>query len=157
MPAQYMFHVAHELGHIALGHLKDAAAIVDADPHDEANAGEPLIDDDEERAADEYAQELLTGVRHFVVSRNLSGAAGTARELADRAKQLGAEMQVDPGHVVMNYGFSTGEWPLAMAAAKLAPGQDESLSSLVNRVLWEQLPERTGDQSEHFLRAVAPV
>lgn len=157
VPAQYMFHVAHELGHIALGHLKDTAAIIDADPDDEANAGETLIDDDEEKAADEYAQELLTGLRHFSVNRDLSGRSGTARELADRAKQLGAEMKIDLGHVIMSYGYSSKEWPLAMAAAKLAPSQEESLSSLVNRVLWSQLPETSGDQSEHFLRAVAPV
>jgi hypothetical protein len=157
IPAQYMFHVAHELGHIALGHLKDSAAIIDADPDDPANAGEELIDDEEEREADAYAQQLLTGVEAFAVSRSLAGKSGNAGELAKRAMQLGAELKIDPGHVVMSFGYATREWPMAMAAAKQVPGQEATPASLVNRVLWSQLDNLTDDHALHFLRAVAPV
>jgi len=157
IPAQYMFHVAHELGHIALGHLKDISAILDADPDDPANANDRLIDDEEEKAADTYAQALLSGQESFTVSRDLAGKRGTAAELAERAKQLGADLMTDPGHVIMSFGHSTKEWPLAMAAAKLVAGQDESPASLVNRVLWDQLIGLSDDQALHFLRAVAPV
>lgn len=157
IPAQYMFHVAHELGHIALGHLKDISAILDADPDDPANAQDHLIDDDEEKAADAYAQAFLSGQESLTVSRDLAGKGGTAAELAERAKQLGADLMVDPGHVVMSFGFSTKEWPLAMAAAKLIPGQDDTPASLVNRVLWDQLVGLSDEQALHFLKAVAPV
>lgn len=157
VPAQYMFHVAHELGHIALGHLAGVSAILDADPDDPANAQEVLIDDDEEEAADAFAQELLSGQRSFTVRRDLAGSKGTAAELAERAQQLGADLMIDPGHVVMSFGHSTKEWSLAMAAAKLVPGQDASPASLVNRVLWDQLASLSDEQALHFLRAVAPV
>lgn len=160
--AQYMFHVAHELGHIALGHLRDTAAIVDADPHDPANKPEELIDDDEERAADEYAQKLLTGNGTFSVVRDAirSSSEGNARELAKRATEASGPLKIDPGHIVMCFGHSTGDWGLAMAAAKLLPQQPGSPGGMVNRVLWGQLAGLTNeadDRARAFLQAVAPV
>lgn len=156
IPAQYMFHVAHELGHIACGHLRNATAIIDVDPDDSANAGERLVDDDEEREADAYAQQLLTGQKTFSVTRDLAGTSGSAGELTRQAIRLGADLKIDPGHVIMSFGFATGEWAMAMAAAGHVPGQQNAPSSLVNRVLWQQLGTLDDDQTSHFLRAVAP-
>jgi hypothetical protein len=157
--AQYMFHVAHELGHISLGHLKHTTAIIDADPHDEG-AANTLVDDQEEIKADEFAQELLTGHSTFRVDRSsFPGVTGlgTARELAARALEVGYQEHVDPGHVVMCFGETTGEWALAQAAAKLIPHQDEKPGTLVNKIFWAQMDELSEDQSADFLRAVAPV
>lgn len=160
--AQYMFHVAHELGHIALGHLGEGGAIVDADPNDPANKREELVDDEEERSADAYAQALLTGSPSFEVfgPEEMRGRQrlGTARELAIRAQQLSGELAVDPGHLVMVFGHSTGDWELAFAAARQLPQQPHKPGSLVNRVMWSQLGELQGDeQSIAFLQAVAPI
>jgi hypothetical protein len=161
VPAQYMFHVAHELGHIALGHLVDSAAIVDADPTDPENAEDLIKGDDEEEAADQFAQELLTGDRRFQVTRasleSDAGITGTPRELAQRALQAGQALRIDPGHIVMCYGESTGEWALAQSAAKLIPSQQEKPGTLVNTVFWEQVGAALDPQSSIFLRAVAPL
>lgn len=158
--AQYMFHVAHELGHIALGHLADAAAIVDADPTDPDNNAEELVDDEEEVAADAYAQALLTGSSNFQVVRDtLLGTAhtGTARELASLAISSARSLGVDPGHIVMCFGYSTGDWALATAASALLPAQAEKPGTLVNRVLWQQLGGPSDEQATAYLHAVAPV
>lgn len=160
--SQYIFHVAHELGHIALGHLQGIGAIIDADPYDPANRLDELIDDEEERAADAYAQALLTGSANFQVLRQegIGSAAslGTARELAARAMQMSRDLGVDPGHVVMTFGYSTGEWQLANAAAKYLPQQNAKPATLVNRVLWQQLDTHGSDeQSAAYLKAVAPI
>ncbi len=160
--AQYMFHLAHEIGHIALGHLDGTSAIVDADPYDPANSPDELIDDDEERAADGYAQALLTGSSNFEVVRdtlrNPAANSGNSRELAELAVVNAAALGVDPGHIVMCFGHSTGDWPLAMAAAKLLPSQREKPGTLVNRVLWQQInPDEADRQAVDFLKAVAPV
>jgi len=158
--AQYMFHVAHELGHISLGHVRQVSAIIDADSRDPETAGKDLVRDEEEEAADEFAQELLTGVRSFRVDRAILEGSdtklGTARELANKALLVGQELGVDPGHVAMCFGDSTGEWGLAQNAVKLLPRQPEKPGTLVNRVLWQQLGSNTEDQSISFLRAVAP-
>jgi len=160
--AQYMFHVAHELGHIALGHLDDAGAIFDADPDDPDNRADELIDDEEEQAADSYAQALLTGSANFNVVRldltRNDAKLGTASELAERAIGTGLGLGVDPGHIVMCFGHSTKEWGLANAAAKLLPRQPDKPGTLVNKVLWEQLSRSAqDDQAVAFLKAVAPV
>jgi IrrE N-terminal-like domain len=155
--AQYMFHVAHELGHIALGHLKDVSAIIDADPTDPDNKAEDLIDDEEEVAADAYAQTLLTGSAHFEVIRATLLRTGTARELADVAMRSAESLGVDPGHMVMCFGYSSGDWALAMAASKLLPGQPAKPGTLVNKVMWGQLGETRDTQAISYLQAVAPV
>jgi hypothetical protein len=160
--AQYMFHVAHELGHIALGHLGEGGAIVDADPNDPANKREELVDDEEERSADAYAQALLTGSANFEVfgADEVKGRQrlGTARELASRAQQLSGDLRVDAGHLVMVFGHSTEDWELAFAAARLLPQQPQKPGTLVNRVMWQQLGELQGDESSiAYLKAVAPI
>jgi len=159
--AQYMFNVAHELGHIALGHLKNVSAIVDADPLDPANGVDELIDDDEEVAADEYAQSLLTGKPSFSVGRDaFSSSYGSATELARIALYASRSLRVDPGHIVMSFGFTTSDWALAMAAAKHLPQQKDAPGRLVNRVLWGQLqPSRSqaDEQARAYLEAVAPL
>lgn len=156
-PAQYMFHVAHELGHIALGHLANSTAIIDADPNDPANDSSELIDDDEEKAADSFAQELLTGNVHFHVDRELGAARGNALELAGLAMVLGEKLGIDPGHVVLTFADTTEEWALAMAAIKYIPDQERKPSSLVNEVLWSQIASTVDAQSWAFLQAVAPT
>lgn len=53
-----LFHLAHELGHIALGHVSQNGAIVD----DEINESDSDIGrDPQEIEADRFAIELLTG------------------------------------------------------------------------------------------------
>lgn len=158
--AQYMFHVAHELGHIALGHLKNTVAIVDADPLDPENSVDELIHDDEECAADEYAQTLLSGVPNFSVERaNNNAQFGTARELADVAARTGAQLGIDPSHIVLSFAYSSNSWGMAMAALKHLPQQTEKPGTLTNRVLWQQLGgEQVEDaQSLAYLQAVAPI
>lgn len=165
--AQYMFHIAHELGHIALGHLRDAAAIIDAETHDagDLDAAPQLQDtsspvDDEERAADNYAQELLTGAKNFHVDRITLAAnqgSGSAAELATRALESGRELGIDAGHIVMCFGNTTKEWALAQSAAKLLPQQPERPGTMVNRALWDQLKDVPDQHSIAFLRAVAPA
>lgn len=165
--AQYMFHVAHELGHISLGHLRDTVAIIDAesqDPDDPDMSSAQLptasLVDEEEEAADAYAQELLTGSKSFNVDRltlATSHGSGTAAELADRAIVSGRELGVDPGHIVMCFGNTTKEWALAQSAAKLLPQQPEKPGTMVNRALWDQLKSISDEHSAAFLRAVAPA
>jgi hypothetical protein len=165
--AQYMFHVAHELGHISLGHMRDTVAIIDAETQDldDPNVRSLLSDkasavDEEEQAADAYAQELLTGSKSFNVDRltlATSQGSGTAAELAARALASGRELGVDPGHIVMCFGNTTKEWALAQSAAKLLPQQPERPGTMVNKALWDQLKGIPDEQSAAFLRAVAPA
>jgi len=104
-----LFDLAHELGHIALGHLSQGGFIVDnvINADDEAN-------DDDERAANRFALELLTGdpeKRIRPAGRNLR-----INELAGAALAFAQNHKIDPTHVAMNYGFTTKHWPVANGA-----------------------------------------
>jgi hypothetical protein len=155
-PAQVAFYIAHELGHIVLGHVRDGQAIIEGltlDPNEVENGVPP---DDEEVEADRFAFELLTGDPQFVV-RGPSDR-GRAAELRTIAVQTGASMRVDPGLIILCYGRSSGRWPVATAALKLLPDHDQPVGALINRGLRTQLDEEMlSFEDRAFIDAVAAV
>lgn len=138
-PHGYMlFDLAHELGHITLGHVTAESTIVDQKIDAEA-------DDEDERAANRFALELLTGnpeCNIVPVGRWLNGS-----ELASAAIHFGENNQVDPLHIVLNYGKSKNLWGAANAAiveiAKNTLSDQETLQTSVMKLL--DLEELTED------------
>ncbi|WP_088622421.1 ImmA/IrrE family metallo-endopeptidase [Oceanicola sp. 22II-s10i] len=108
-PAPTAFHVAHELGHIASSHLVDGNAIVDLE--EVLTADE---DDAEEREADEFALELLTGQSTPKLEYNEPPRNGL--ELASAALRTSNERAIEPGTIALCYGHQTGNWRVANAA-----------------------------------------
>lgn len=111
-PAQVAFYLAHELGHIALGHVREGQAVVDLES---AGLASPR-DDPEENGADTFALELLTGDTSLLVLPKWDGysAKGLARAAVDSASQL----RIEPGTLALCFGYSTGDWATANAAMK---------------------------------------
>ncbi|MFZ4580681.1 MAG: hypothetical protein ACOYOB_20030, partial [Myxococcota bacterium] len=78
-----------------------------------------------------------------------------ARQLAAIADRLGRRDQVDPGHIVLNYGHSMGKGFFAVANAALTHlAADSDAPRLINRVMsdrldWSALPE---DAAEFVMR-----
>ena len=117
-----LFDLAHELGHITLGHVTAERSIVEQKIDSEA-------DDEDERAANRFALELLTGdpeCKIVPTGRNLNGD-----ELAAAAMLHGEKKQIDPLHIVLNYAYSKNHWGVANAAikkiAKDAPTTDQDI------------------------------
>lgn len=136
-PSWLLFHLAHELGHIVLGHIDDGGTLVDGDI-DRDNT------DPRERAANDFAIELITGK---VGTRILPKARWpTAPALAASAERLGREINVDPGHIVLNYAHSMpgNFWAVANAAAKLLPSDGDAAQMIRARLSsnlgWSSLP-----------------
>lgn len=75
-----LFDLAHELGHIALNHLKPGGCIIDQEIDAEAK-------DNDERAANNYALELLTG--------KVAGRIDGNRQLTARQQQPGGNAPSD--------------------------------------------------------------
>jgi len=146
-PSWQLFILAHELGHIASGHIPEDGALFD----EKVQGNEP---DAEETEADRYALELLTG--KGTTSIGASGRWPNMTELARLATEFGRRNSVDPGHVALNYGHSmTGSnfFPVARGALKLIhPGVnaiDLVREKLAEKLDWERLPE---DSSEFLMR-----
>lgn len=101
--AWLLFILSHELGHIAHGHLQEGIL-----------SDESLKDgvkDEEEEAANQFAMQLLFGDASLQWPGNLN-----QRRLLSRVLRLSEEHQIDPGVLILNYGWQTGNWGCAVGA-----------------------------------------
>ena len=108
-PAPTAFHVAHELGHIAAGHLAGVSALVDLEVTIEKSEK-----DKEEVEADEYALELLTGQRNPSLQFDTPPKNGL--ELANAVGKAASDRRIEPGTLALCYGYQTNDWKTAYAA-----------------------------------------
>lgn len=115
-PAWLLFILAHEMGHLASCHLSatEGGAIMD----EKVSEDDPM-DDDQEKEANKFALQLLTGGSQKIRLERLM----QAQALADAAKRHGTTHKIDPGHVILNAVRNTeyqgkNPWSLASAALK---------------------------------------
>lgn len=147
-PAHISFYLAHELGHIALGHLGQESALVDLDL--------PVLtaspSDSEEVEADRFALALLTGTASpTVLSLQHAGARSLAQAALDASNDLG----IEPGTLALCFGYSTGEWAIANAAMQHIYASPKPVWREVNRIALTQLSlDRIPDDTQAYLQAV---
>jgi Zn-dependent peptidase ImmA (M78 family) len=155
--ARLLFIVAHELGHIVLGHIADETVLIDE------NVRKNAADHDEEQA-NAFASELLTGSSD--AGFHTKGPWPNAEELADAARKRGAELNVDPGHIVQNYAYSMGKmprkknrtfWPVAQAALNILEPDRNALDLVRKKMLeevdWSSLPDESGEFLKRITKA----
>jgi hypothetical protein len=146
-PSRLAFILAHELGHIALNHLKAGETI---------NDEEIKLDDvqnNDECAANEFAIELLLGksdqVYYFPQSMKAESLALSAREKAKRDHN-------DPGAIAWNYGwYKKNRFGVARKAVNLIE-KNENAPKMINQQLsqlldWDCLSE---DNQEYLALAL---
>lgn len=102
-PAWTVFDLAHELGHIILGHVGEDGVVVD----EKIDAKDT---DEEEKGANEFAVALLAGSPQTAFSSKYRLAAEV---LASKAKVLGRKHCIDPGVIVLNYARTMEQQGLA--------------------------------------------
>jgi len=144
--AWLLFILAHELGHLALGHVPDEGTLIDQGLDENST-------DLEEQQANAFALELLTGrsERRFIAADRWPNAAG----LAKSALEIGRKAMIDPGHVALNYAHSMGTafFPVGNAALKLLEPDANAVAkvraNMAGNLDWSRLPE---DSSEFLMR-----
>ncbi len=132
-PAQIAFYLAHEIAHIALGHLSRETAIVDLEAAQLAIGGE----DDEENEADRFALELLTGradPRVLPVPGPYNAPA-----LADAVLRSAGALQIEPGTLALCFGYSTGNWPVVNSAMQFIYASAKPVWIEVNKIALREL------------------
>ena len=139
------FHLAHELGHIMLGHVAPGKApVVDGQLTAATDSG------GHEREADRFACELLTGDASPRI-RNLNASAA---KLAVIAERKGPSEGVDPGVFALIYARSNNRWPVAQNALKYLE-RDTGGQAMVASILRKHLPEANLSESdERFLNVL---
>lgn len=130
--ARYAFIIAHELGHLALGHSQDGGSLVDmADP---LNLEHP---DEEERLADNFAMTVLTGTDTLTIQPDRENFS--ASQLAEVAARTGPTYGIDPGVLALATGYRTGRWPQAIAALGLLNPSPQAPGRQLNELAAQQL------------------
>ncbi|PBQ22009.1 hypothetical protein CCL08_01690 [Pseudomonas congelans] len=140
-----LFHLAHELGHIALGHLDDNGAIVDTEIAKSSSGKEP-----DEVDADNYALELLAGRSgaKLRLSRPMS-----APSLAQVVSNYGVVNGIDPTHVVLNCAHNGNYWGLCTNTLKLLASEMPD-QKIVTSYLFRNLAEEIKEDSLELLRTL---
>ena len=147
-PTESGFHVAHELGHIALGHLNGKNAIVDFD-----RTSIETMSQEEERNADEYAFELLVGNRNRI---ELSATFGRDESTLVQAVRNASEKSTEnPIMLALFFAFRTGQWDTYFNVRRqftvFRPATKFSVNEMAERFLY---PSRIGYDSQPFLKKI---
>jgi hypothetical protein len=139
-PAFLIWHLAHELGHIDLGHLDSGNAI--------AEQIDLNSDLDEEKEANLFATSLLYGSANFGGFRAARHITG--EQLAHEAQQLAAAHQIWAGCIVTSYGFNMSAWGTAQRALQ-ALGVADTGPGIVQDTLRERVDlDRLTDTDRNF-------
>lgn len=147
-PAPVAFTLAHELGHVALGHTEGAGAIVDVGDPAGIHGG-----DTEELQADRYALTLLTASPEPDVrtSRQEFGA----RSLAQAVLEAGPRLRIEPGALALWVGHVRRDWPTALASLHHIYCERKAVWKEVNGIAASQLRwDDLSVESADFLRNV---
>lgn len=119
--ARQLFVLAHELGHILSGHVAPGTVLIDEDIADVTDAlyAGAVLDDGEEAEADRFALRLLrNGAGEDAITlQNVF----TPSTIAVAASRRGAELGIDPGHLVLSFAKATSEWRRASQALDFFP------------------------------------
>jgi len=148
-PASTAFYLAHEIAHIALGHLSDGGAVVDMDdPTERVEETDP-----EEIAADRYALQLLTGYPTLDVEN--TGKGRSARQLATEVMRAAQKNAIEPGTLALCYGYTTKDWPTAQKAMHFIYDKPLPVWEGINRIAATQIQwGELSDESSSYVRAV---
>ena len=132
-PPHIAFYLAHELAHIALGHLSEEPILVDLEDGNVRGAN----DDPEEIDADRFALELLTGTSQPTVLPRFERYS--SKELARIALDSAPDLAIEPGTLALCFGFSTRDWATANAAMQSIYESPKPVWSEINRLALNQL------------------
>ena len=142
------FILAHEIAHIALGHLAPGSSIVDVSLQDMATYATESDQDKQEADADNFALRILGGPTADSViagwSRNLSPV-----EIAAVARRAGQEQGIEPGHLVLRFAFRFRRWAEAITALRFLTedmnAEDELVAKLQSNIDIDRVAEDLQD------------
>lgn len=111
------FILAHEMAHIALGHIGPGSTIIDVSLQDTSTYATESSSDQQEQEADAFALDTLGGAEAERAISDWSGRMSPV-ELAVSARKSGAMIGVEPGHLILRHAFLTKRWAEASTALR---------------------------------------
>ncbi|EGT4448148.1 ImmA/IrrE family metallo-endopeptidase [Cronobacter malonaticus] len=146
-----LFDLAHELGHIAKGHLNDQNGGVHVDRKIEAQST-----DDLEAEANRYAFGLIGGKESLSIAPTRGYLTGP--RLAEAALAYGGKHGIEPTHVALNYGHNLGHWGVAVNAVKSICAGQPTDQSVVKQLMMDAIDnENINDDDLELLKTLCGV
>lgn len=148
-PAPIAFTLAHELGHVMLGHLAGVPALVDLEDPALARDG-----DDQEEEADRFALTLLTGSPEPDIQTNLDRF--NAPTLAAAVLEAANQYAVEPGTLALCLAHRRNAWPIAMSALRFIYAERKPAWREVNGIAdgelnWDALEIEAADYLNNIM------
>jgi hypothetical protein len=151
------FILAHELGHIALGHIAEGTAIVDVKLTHEATQLADTDTDSQEEEANQFALTLLGGT---LVPQEIDQWSPhlTSTEIALKSLEFQAAHHFPAGHIALRYGFKYKRWIDAQNALRFMPEDKDpegALASLMKtQIDFDKLAEDSVDLISRLTESV---
>ncbi len=150
------FILAHELGHILLGHVPENGSIVEGSIHDTAAFEAESQLDVQEREANDFAHAVLGGEPADAVVSQWSARA-SEMQLVDHALAAASTLRTAPGQLILRYAFLTRRWMQASMALRFMADDVDAQSALVNRLRQEIDTAQIGDDMQDFVEKVTGI
>ena len=128
------FILAHELGHVARGHLDRDSSILEIDLKKESTYAAESAADVQEAEADSFALAVLGGddadriQQAWPIDETGAGLAAKARAGAEESGSAA-------GHLVLRYAFRTRRWPDAAIALRFLDEDFEAQQAVTNALV----------------------
>lgn len=147
------FILAHEMAHLALGHVAAGATIIDVALQDMSTYATESSSDKQERDADTFALEILGGKDVEAAVRAWSSRMSPV-ELAVEARRAGQALGVEPGHLILRHAFLTKQWSDAVTALNFLSEDLDPESALIGCLRSELDMERVAEDMQDMVTQV---
>lgn len=150
------FVLAHELGHVLLGHLPEDGAIVEGSLKDTSDFDAESQLDDQELQANAFAHAVLGGAAADEVIQRWKPRA-TMMELVDSAMTAAPDIRAAPGHLILRYAFLTRRWAEANMALRFLADDMDAQNTLVARMSENIDTRLVADDLQDFVEQITGI
>jgi hypothetical protein len=150
------FILAHELGHILLGHVPENGSIIEGSLQDTSAFDAESQLDVQEREANAFAHAVLGGGDTDLAVGQWSPRA-SEMELLDAAMSAAPALRAAPGQLILRYAFLTRRWKEAAIALRFLADDVDAQGTLLSRLSDEIDTSRIGDDLQDFVEKVTGI
>jgi hypothetical protein len=150
--SKQLFVLAHELAHIICQHVQNNGALIDediADVTEGLEGGARVRRDEEEREADAFALQLLRN--GYMNAHRRIPRQDSAATLAMLAMNVGHELGIDQGHLILSYGKEHDDWMHANQALNFTLHRAGAIEILREKFMANTALDSLSDESAAHL------
>lgn len=146
--AWLLFILAHEIGHIQRGHLSgNNNAIFDENVLRKS-------EDSPEKEATEWALEFLLGRGDILLGRQ---DINSAFKLFNSAKRAGAELNVDPGCIMLNYAYLNDKFVLAANALNILNPNANAVEVIKSKMRENINSDKLSEEDDEYVSKITSL